>query len=282
MVDIGNNRQISNPQSKYFPKDCKISKEDIIELGDKRYMVPSQRTQDVFYGVNMYDGYCECPQGRNLGPCIHKFAIAKAFNISEFSVVPVSDPKMRALYHYIATGVILEDSWYRGLHSAECDHSIGEFVQCRIASSHQENLLSLDDVSPSVSGTINDFVNKSLSQSENYDCDDDEDEDEENSKILEDFEDAVNVFVKSSKQRLKEDQSYLKAIQSFTKSLKKISTSKKGTFERSLFTFSKEQSGPKGTKNKKGKLITVQSTALACRRYKHRGRSVAPLGRKRF
>ena len=83
--------------------------------------------------------------------------------------------------------------------------------------------------------------------------------------------------MKSSKQRLKEDQSYSKAIQSFTKSLKKISTSKKGTFERSLFTFSKEQSGPKGTKNKKGKLITVPTTALARRRYKHRGRSVAPL-----
>ena len=88
------------------------------------------------------------------------------------------------------------------------------------------------------------------------------------------------MFVKSSKQRLQEDQSYSKAIKSFTKSLKIISTSKKGTFERSLFTFSKEQSGPK-SKNKKGKLITVQSTALARRKFKHRGRSVAPLGRKR-
>ena len=42
-----------------------------------------------------------------------KDAITKYFNIAEFSVLPKCDVKMRALYHYIAEGIICKNTWYR-------------------------------------------------------------------------------------------------------------------------------------------------------------------------
>ena len=99
-------------------------------------------------------------------------------------------------------------------------------------------------------------------------------------EAIEDLKQAVSEFVVTTGKRLNEDDDYLKCIESFTKNLKKISSSRKPTYKRSLFSFSKEQAAPKGRKGKVGKLIPVQTTAKARRIYKHRGNSTAPGGRR--
>ena len=66
----------------------------------------SEKNPDVVYHVDMISGFCECKSGMNCGPCKHKDAIAKYFNISEFNVLPENDVNMRAMYHYIAEGTV--------------------------------------------------------------------------------------------------------------------------------------------------------------------------------
>ena len=58
---------------------------------------------------------CECKAGENCGPCKHKDAITKFYNIAEFSALPNTDVNMRALYHFIAEGTVCDNSWYRDL-----------------------------------------------------------------------------------------------------------------------------------------------------------------------
>ena len=76
----------------------------------------------------MVSGFCECKSGINYGPCKHKDAITKYFNIAEFSVLPECDVKMRALYHYIAEGIICNNTWYRDLETPCTVTDVATFV----------------------------------------------------------------------------------------------------------------------------------------------------------
>ena len=61
----------------------------------------------------------------------------------------------------------------------------------------------------------------------------------EEEKAIEDLKIAVCQFVVESEQRVNQDKDYLKCIRTFTKS-------HKGTFQRNLFSFTKEQNAPTG------------------------------------
>ena len=105
--DIGNGQfsAFGFSNSRYKMKETSLRKDQVVAITDDGiFMVESQSDPDTYYNVNMRTGLCECPSGRNHGPCIHKCAIAKHHNQSEFSVVPVTDGAMRAMYHYIASG----------------------------------------------------------------------------------------------------------------------------------------------------------------------------------
>ena len=65
--------------------------------------------------------YCECLAGQQLGPCVHKSAINKYFNCAEFNVIPETDGKMRALYHYMGLG-------YRSLKTPNTIEDIETFI----------------------------------------------------------------------------------------------------------------------------------------------------------
>ena len=78
--------------------------------------------KDTFYFVSMISGYCECIQGRNCGPCKHKFAIHNHFGVSGVSCLPQFDKAARAEWHFVATGQEVDPSWFRGL----CDTSTHE------------------------------------------------------------------------------------------------------------------------------------------------------------
>ena len=80
----------------------------------------------------MISGLCDCQAGLNRGPCKHKDAIAKYFNIAEFSVLPESDINIRALYHFIAHGTVCDDIWYRDLEASHTVTNIANFVENRM------------------------------------------------------------------------------------------------------------------------------------------------------
>ena len=88
------------------PKNPKKKKKEHVER-DSKFMVESEKTKDTFYTCDMLSGYCSCPVGSTCAPCKHKSAIAKHFKIALFSVAPVSDPKMKAMYLFFALGKVL-------------------------------------------------------------------------------------------------------------------------------------------------------------------------------
>ena len=121
LADLGNKRTANyknnNMKSKYILKETNIRKEDINDIKGGNYIVMEERNgKEKYYRLNINSGFCECSKGKNCGPCDHKSAVAKHFKVSGFSVLPETDPHMRAMWHYIAFGKTLGNHWYRDLH----------------------------------------------------------------------------------------------------------------------------------------------------------------------
>ena len=76
-----------------------------------KFICPSEKIPEIFNHVDVTIGFCECRAGHNCGTCKHKGAISKFKNYAELSVLPESDSKVRALYHYSAHGTVCSSSW---------------------------------------------------------------------------------------------------------------------------------------------------------------------------
>ena len=50
-----------------------------MDLGESKYLVESEQTDDKWYMCDMKSGYCTCPVGGNCSPCKHKSAVSKHF-----------------------------------------------------------------------------------------------------------------------------------------------------------------------------------------------------------
>jgi len=85
----------------------------------------------------MYSGFCECSKGKNCGPCDHKISVAKHYNECWFSVIPETDPHMRAMWHYIAFGKTLRHHWYRSLNGEE-QIDLESFINERLEDNEEE------------------------------------------------------------------------------------------------------------------------------------------------
>ena len=130
-IQIGNNRfsRFKGNKSRYFQKPSNIKKESIQNLGNKCFIVKSEKVEDLFYDVDMATGFCSCPSGRCCGPCKHKFAIAKYYKVAGFSVVPTMDPKARALFYYLGTGISLPDWHFRALTEKDSETHAKEHIE---------------------------------------------------------------------------------------------------------------------------------------------------------
>ena len=132
-IDICNNRvyQIRTQNSRYLSKKCNIDPTKIVALDDdvpNSYLVPSERIEGKMYCVNMDLGLCECSFSMLRGPCKHKQIIATHFNLIPSDLIPEQDPRVRAFYHYLATGKQQNANWYRSLTQQD---AIGE---CKLLS----------------------------------------------------------------------------------------------------------------------------------------------------
>ena len=67
--------------------------------------------------------------GINCAQCKHKSAVAKHFKIALFSVAPSMDPKMRAMYHFIALEKVLPSHMYRNLGDCQNEPEIDSYIQ---------------------------------------------------------------------------------------------------------------------------------------------------------
>ena len=191
-------------------------------------------------------------------------------------VLPETDSKIRALYHYIADGTLCTNEWYRDLENPSESTNVAEFVEGRttFASSSHNLFENIEDTSIEI-GCVNEShdVNESLDNDGTEDDDSPEpDDDDEKETILKHFSIAMDglkeKILNTYENKLK------KGVKYFTKKLEKLSKQNNSSLEKSLFNIGKEINKPQksGEKRKIGKLIPVQVTAKSRREYKHRGR----------
>ena len=114
-LDAANNRietWLRNCHSKYVIKMPDIDVNNIVELGQNCFMVPSENSPDVSYVVDMSSRTCSCPQGRLHGPCKHKLIVSHSKNIPSFDLIPTKSPQIRQIFMYIATGKMMGLNWF--------------------------------------------------------------------------------------------------------------------------------------------------------------------------
>ena len=253
-------------QSRYAFDDkiCNTARSQVFELIEgSSYIVESQSQPGTFWNVNMKNGFCECPQGSSRGPCKHKAAVHKYFKVAEFSILPSNDNRIKAMYHFIAVGKVMDPDHYCGLSDDDTADNLENFVE--------EHLPSNTNVtSPS-------------ERSGHIDLSNQVDEDNVlNAAEEEEKEKYWQMHVKNmelTKQMLDEnwhDESFRKAFITFTKRYKKAVTSNQNTFVSSLYTFGKDK------KMKNSRHIPIQTTAIQRRKNKEKGlgRRPAMPGRK--
>ena len=273
LLDIGNNRlgAFKNTKSRYNIKNtCKITEDDIIDVGEHKFIVQSEKNKEIFYNVDMVSGFCDCKAGRNCGPCKHKGAISKFKKISEFSILPESDVKSRALYHYIAEGKVCNDTWYRDLDDPNHVTDVSVFVEERSnIPGPSTQAIQIENEASS------DIVHES--DESNTEVSEDDDDREE---ILGQFREAMDTL-KDKITNIYENK-LKKGVKYFTKKLQRMAKQTNTSMEKSLFDIGKEVKNSKKTGRKKriGKLIPVQVTAKNRREYKHRGRVLGVAGRR--
>ena len=108
-------------------------------------MVESESKEDTVYRVDMPNNFCECPQGRTKANCKHKIAVMVHHGVAEMAVLPLTDMAARSMWHYIAYGVVMEDSFYRPLNKPDATANIQEYLAAHKADTHTE---AEDDTGP--------------------------------------------------------------------------------------------------------------------------------------
>ena len=283
-IDIGNNRvsQIKNQRSRYRLKKCNIDRSKIVSLDNgvpNSYLVPSERIEGKMYEVNMDLGVCQCEIGKLRGPCKHKQIVADHFKIACSDLLPENDPKVRAFYHFLATGIHQNSNWYRSLNQEVAtngdnfnnpdlfgfmrEHDSTNEIPPLEGDENDEQLVS-DDV---IDDSIDMDVEPGLSN--------------DTEKMKQDFKDAVLEFRQEVLDRVNEDpDTYSKCIKSFTKQLKMMSSMNHSRFQKCLFSLVDAKSMPvKKGRRKIARNIPVQKTSKSRRLYKIRGSQGAPKGR---
>ena len=73
-------------------------------------------------------------------------SVAEHFKIAGFSVIPKTDPNMRALWHYIAYGETLPSHMYRGLNNKNNVLDVEQFVSNKVTESQMEEVEDMENM----------------------------------------------------------------------------------------------------------------------------------------
>ena len=179
----------------------------------------------------------------------------KFFGVAEFSCLPVNDSRARALWHYLATGEVQDDDWYRGLTQTEKDQNIHEYIEEHRQQEYTENVVQN---TPEV---VTQYVEPAPEASDDINDIPMEEEKEEYLTELQKLN--TKLFTGSRKVFLK-----------FKKFIKNLGNSNDETRNRKIFDIGSEG------KRKIGNTIRVQPRSIARRKYKVRGHGLGSYGRR--
>ena len=262
LIDFGNKRWLpQTSKSRYNGKECTTNKDQVLEIEQGvTFLVESQSRPGTWFSVDMRSGDCQCLQGSSRGPCKHKAAVEKHYGISEFTMIPHTDNKIGAMYHYIAVGYHEDPTHYRGLtDTATTSEDINVFVEQHVQSSRTNVTSPNNTPHQEFDDDIGDIDLSQMS----LEVDNDKEE-EEKEKYWQKFMNSVELTKKMVDENWA-DHSFKKAFITFTNRYTKAVNSNQSTFVSNLHTFGKDK------KMKNSSVITVQSTAIARRRTKEKG-----------
>ena len=278
LINLGNGNTQQFKQSRYKPKQTKIKKEEIQDLGDGVYAVQSQSDSEIWHTTNLWSGYCTCMGGRNCGPCVHKHAVAEHFQTSMFSVLPSMDANMKALCHLIATGTAQEETWYRTPDNP--DPNVNQFIQnyedrCASAADHHQEHQQHQEPE-------HEEHEHDEHEVDNIEDNDEEDDDERGAhqeEVLQNLTETMDELQKMLYDNI-EDPSVLKCTEYFTTQIRKgMRGGNLQTLTRTLYQIG-GVAAPRGEKRKNSGTITIQAASKSRRRFRHRGSGAATSGRK--
>ena len=227
----------------------------------------------------------------NCGPCVHKSAVAKYYNVSGFSVLPSMDPRHKALYHYIANGQTEDDTWYRPLHQPDARPNISEYIEDCSAQPQAHNV-TLDEDTLAEDDNDDDEMRDILDEEDDVNeeplvesgAEAEADNDASDIDTEELVEKLTNVLeqVKIKVLDNLDNEEVKKSAKSMIKNLEKGVKGNIQTFSKTLFSVGKEATAPakSGVKRKNNGLINVQQSTKARREWKNRGSQPATQGRK--
>ena len=182
------------------------------------------------------------------GPCKHKQAVAEQFKSISADLIPENDPRIRAFYHYLATGTRQNTSWYRQLDQENVNDEdfsgaadVFGFMRMQNLTHH---LSTQDDANFSADSVANDIMDESIGT--NVELDSELSLNTET--IKEEFITAIVDFKDEILKRFEEDPTnYSKCMKSFTKQLKAASVSSHSVLQKTMFSFNEENAMPAKT-----------------------------------
>ena len=277
LTDIGNGRDtvLKQANNKYIEKQTKLTIDQVVDLGDKKYLVESETNSENHYVCDMISGYCTCPAGNTCAPCKHKSAVSHHFKEAHTTQTPANDPRQRAMYHYIAWGRTMESSFYRNIGDPHSDPKVEEYIKEKLAATNENVNVDLHE------SILED--DEAIVQMENV-MEEDEDSDTEEEyndelirKRFSEAKDAYKNKAISHQMQNPQNPSSNKAMMAMTRTLFRSVNCTPLTFQNQMQNFGKGTVAE--NHNKHGGVIKVQPTASARRTFKVPGRGPAPLGR---
>ena len=211
-------------------------------------MVQSHKNENKWYTCDMRSGFCECPIGVNSAPCWHKSAVAKFFNVAEFSVIPSFDPYQCAMHNFLATGTTLPAHMYRQRGQSDVP-DIDEYIQQKLNNVKTSKVLDqsvLADNSALLEAGEKAFENDSYDE----DAEINEQEDEETQRKKDNFVKAMEEYTRTVLEmhdNNPNDTKTIAAMTVMTRRLKKSINCSNHTIQSQMHNFGKGSGTDRGT-----------------------------------
>ena len=172
-------------------------------------------------------------KGRLLGPCKHKWVVAKVKNIASFDVVPTESPTMRQTYWYLGTGNIKTLDWFLPLQHERVSEGLetsfvsGEMVDCSVREEVlgdvvAEQVVNVGDVDLLEEVNVEDESKRELEE------------------VKTKFSNCLRVLEGKVLGRIENDLvGYGKAVEAFAQTVNRLPASSDSALHKALFSFSK-------------------------------------------
>ena len=188
------------------------------------------------------------------------------------SVIPVTDPRARALYHYMASGVTQDPAFYRDLNQVDVPPGIQEYIDSHRADDHQDHEV-FEGNSAIEDDQDNEYEDMEESD-ENEEAEDSDSDSDDEDLLWQQYQEYYKIFESKLKANL-QNKDFKKCFKKYTKNVLQVASSRSENLKQHLYGF-----GQTLGRSKKGSRIPVQTTAVARRKHPHGGRGVAMAGRR--